>query len=94
MITLYAFGRVHPGMVGKARDLRAQWALEETGLPYRVHALDYLAGELDAPAYGQTCMAAHAGLLRRAAGRGGGGHWLRIRAATEQVEPEPPRGAA
>ena len=51
MITLYAFGRVHPGMVGEARDLRAQWALEETGLPYRVHALDFIAGELDGPAY-------------------------------------------
>lgn len=53
MITLYAFGRVHRGMVGEARDLRAQWALEETGLPYRVHALDYIAGELDGPAYGR-----------------------------------------
>jgi glutathione S-transferase len=51
MITLYGFGRVHPGMVGKGRDLRAQWALEETGLPYRVHALDYIAGELDGPAF-------------------------------------------
>lgn len=51
MITLYAFGRVHPGMIGEGRDLRAQWALEETGLPYRVHALDYIAGELDGPAY-------------------------------------------
>lgn len=51
MITLYGFGRVHPGMIGEARDLRAQWALEETGLPYRVHALDYIAGELDGPAY-------------------------------------------
>jgi glutathione S-transferase len=51
MITFYAFGRVHPGMIGEGRDLRAQWALEETGLPYRVHALDYIAGELDGPAY-------------------------------------------
>lgn len=51
MITLYAFGRVYPGMMGEGRDLRAQWALEETGLPYRVHALDYIAGELDGPAY-------------------------------------------
>ena len=51
MITLYGFGRVHPGMIGEGRDLRAQWALEETGLPYRVHALDYIAGELDGPAY-------------------------------------------
>ena len=33
------------------RDLRAQWALEETGLPYRVHALDFIAGELDGAAY-------------------------------------------
>lgn len=53
MITLYAFGRVYPGMAGEARDLRAQWALEETGLPYRVHALDYVAGELDGQAYGR-----------------------------------------
>jgi glutathione S-transferase len=51
MLTLYAFGRVHPGMAGEGRDLRAQWTLEETGLPYRVHALDYVAGELDGPAY-------------------------------------------
>ena len=51
MIILYGFGRVHPGMIGEGRDLRAQWALEETGLPYRVHALDYIAGELDGPAY-------------------------------------------
>jgi glutathione S-transferase len=40
-------------MVGEGRDLRAQWALEETGLRYRFHALDYIAGELDGPAYGR-----------------------------------------
>ena len=40
MITLYGFGRVHPAMICKVRDLRAQLALEETGLPYRVHALE------------------------------------------------------
>ena len=51
MITLYGFGRVHPEMLGQGRDLRAQWALEETGLPYRFHALDFIAGELDSPAY-------------------------------------------
>jgi glutathione S-transferase len=28
-----------------------QWALEETGLPYRVHALDHTAGELASPAF-------------------------------------------
>ncbi len=51
MITLYAFGpHVHPGMKGKGRDLRVQWALEETGLAYRVHPVDFLGGELDSPA--------------------------------------------
>ena len=51
MITLYAFGRVYPGMAGEGRDLRAQWALEESGLPYRVHALDYGAGEPGGPTF-------------------------------------------
>jgi glutathione S-transferase len=32
MITLYGFGRVHRPVIGGTRDLRAQWALEETGL--------------------------------------------------------------
>jgi hypothetical protein len=34
MITLYGFGRVHEKVICETRDLRAQWALEETGLPY------------------------------------------------------------
>ncbi|HEY0190436.1 MAG TPA: glutathione S-transferase family protein, partial [Kofleriaceae bacterium] len=29
------------------------WALEETGLPYRVHALDHTGGELDGEAFGK-----------------------------------------
>jgi glutathione S-transferase len=53
MITLYCFGRIFPEGVGETKDLRAQWALEETGLPYRVHALDQTAGELDSEAYGR-----------------------------------------
>jgi glutathione S-transferase len=53
MITLYGFGRIFPEGVGETKDLRAQWALEETGLPYRVHALDHTAGELDGEAYGR-----------------------------------------
>jgi glutathione S-transferase len=53
LITLYGFGRIFPGGVGETKDLRAQWALEETGLPYRVHALDQTAGELDSDAYGR-----------------------------------------
>ena len=51
MITLYGFGRIFPEGVGETKDLRAQWALEETGLPYRVHALDHTAGDLDSEAY-------------------------------------------
>jgi len=51
MITLYGFGRIFPEGRGETKDLRAQWALEELGLPYRVHALDQTAGELDSEAY-------------------------------------------
>jgi glutathione S-transferase len=51
MITLYGFKRIFPEGIGETKDLRAQWALEETGLPYRVHALDHTAGELDGDAY-------------------------------------------
>lgn len=51
MITLYGFGNIFAGGVGETKDLRAQWALEETGLPYRVHALDHAGGELDGEAY-------------------------------------------
>ncbi|MET0344112.1 MAG: glutathione S-transferase family protein [Polyangiales bacterium] len=53
MITLYGFGRIFADGIGETKDLRAQWALEETGLSYRVHALDHTAGELDGEAYGQ-----------------------------------------
>ena len=53
MITLYGFGRIFPEGHGETKDLRAQWALEETGLPYRVHALDHTGGELDSDAYGR-----------------------------------------
>ncbi len=51
MITLYGFGRIFPEGRGQTKDLRAQWALEEIGLPYRVHALDHTGGELDSEAY-------------------------------------------
>jgi glutathione S-transferase len=51
MITLYGFGNIFPAGRGETKDLRAQWALEETGLPYRVHALDHGAGDLDGEAY-------------------------------------------
>jgi glutathione S-transferase len=51
MITLYGFGRIFREGIGETKDLRIEWALQETGLPYRVHALDHTAGELDGPAY-------------------------------------------
>lgn len=51
VITLYAFRRIFPAGIGETKDLRAQWALEETALPYRVHALDHGAGDLDSEAY-------------------------------------------
>jgi len=51
MITLYGFGNIFPGGRGETKDLRAQWALEELGLAYRVHALDHAGGELDGDAY-------------------------------------------
>src|SRR3954452_5248945 len=51
MITLYGFGRIFPEGHGETKDLWAQWALEETRLPYRGHALDHTGGELDGDAY-------------------------------------------
>ncbi|HSS40063.1 MAG TPA: glutathione S-transferase family protein [Polyangia bacterium] len=51
MITLYAFRNIFPAGIGETKDLRAQWVLEETGLPYRVRGLDQTAGELDSDAY-------------------------------------------
>ena len=47
MITLYGIKRIFPGGVGETKDLRVQWALEEMGLPYRVHGLDQPAGDLE-----------------------------------------------
>jgi glutathione S-transferase len=51
MITLYGFGRVNEKVVGVTRDLRALWALEETGLLYRVAGLDHNAGETRTDSY-------------------------------------------
>lgn len=40
MITLTAYSWVPPIVQGLVRDLRVRWALEEAGLPYRVHLID------------------------------------------------------
>lgn len=53
MITLYGFGKVHDKVVGETRDLRVRWALEEVGLPYRVHGVDHTGGEHMGEAYGE-----------------------------------------
>jgi glutathione S-transferase len=51
MITFYGFGRIFPEGHGETKDMWVQWALEETGLAYRVHALDHTGGELDSDGY-------------------------------------------
>jgi|HubBroStandDraft_3_1064219.scaffolds.fasta_scaffold365511_1 glutathione S-transferase len=51
MITVYGFNRVRELVIGETRDLRALWALEETGLPYRLHGLDYIKGETQTEVY-------------------------------------------
>jgi glutathione S-transferase len=53
MITLYGFGRVHDKVIGETRDLRVRWALEEVGLPYRVHGVDHTGGEHLSDAHGE-----------------------------------------
>lgn len=49
MITIWAFKWVPEFAKGQVRDLRARWALEEAGLPYRSRLLEQ--GEQDSPAY-------------------------------------------
>jgi glutathione S-transferase len=49
MITISAFRWVPPFAQGQVRDLRARWALEEAGLPYRTRLLE--AGDQDKPEY-------------------------------------------
>jgi glutathione S-transferase len=49
MITISAFRWVPPFAQGQVRDLRARWALEEAGLPYRTRLLEQ--GEQDSPEY-------------------------------------------
>ncbi len=51
MITVYVFGNAPPPVHGVSRDLRILWALEECGLPYRLHPLDFARGELKSPDY-------------------------------------------
>ena len=43
MITISAFAWVPDFAQGLVRDLRARWALEEAGLPYRTRLLEQIA---------------------------------------------------
>jgi glutathione S-transferase len=49
MITISAFKWVPEFAQGQVRDLRARWALEEAGLPYRTRLLEQ--GDQDKPEY-------------------------------------------
>jgi glutathione S-transferase len=49
MITISAFRWVPPFAQGQVRDLRARWALEEAGLPYRTRLLEQ--GDQNKPEY-------------------------------------------
>ena len=49
MITIYAFRSVPDFAKGLVRDLRARWALEEAGVPYRTRLLGQ--GDQDKPEY-------------------------------------------
>ena len=49
MITISAFRCVPDFAQGQVRDLRARWALEEAGLPYKTHLLEQ--GDQDKPDY-------------------------------------------
>ena len=49
MITISAFRWVPDFAQGQVRDLRARWALEEAGLPYRTRLLG--PGDQDKPEY-------------------------------------------
>ena len=51
MIDVYVFGNAPAPVREVTRDLRVLWALEETGLPYRVERIDYARGELKRPPY-------------------------------------------
>lgn len=45
MITVYAFYNFPPFVKGLVRDMRVTWALEELGLPYKTHWLDFAKSE-------------------------------------------------
>jgi glutathione S-transferase len=67
MITISAFKWVPEFAQGQVRDLRARWALEEAGLPYKTRLLEQ--GDQDKPDYralqpfGQVPILEHDGLV-------------------------------
>jgi glutathione S-transferase len=51
MLSVYVFGNVPRPVWPVSRDTRVLWTLEELGLPYRLHPLDFSRGELKTPEY-------------------------------------------
>lgn len=51
MITVYVFGNAPAPVRNVTRDLRVLWALEESGVPYRLHPLDFARGDLKRAEY-------------------------------------------
>src|SRR5262245_55617675 len=54
MITVYVFGNAPAPVRNITRDLRALWALEESGLPYRLERLDFARGQLKGRDYARA----------------------------------------
>ena len=62
-------GRIFPEGRGETKDLRAQWALEEIGLPYRVtHSTTPAASSTATPTVGSALSARRRSSMRRATG--------------------------
>jgi glutathione S-transferase len=53
MINVYAFAAVPPFAQGVVRDLRARWALEEAGMPYRVTLVGEGEGQMPRAEYNE-----------------------------------------
>jgi glutathione S-transferase len=51
MLDVYVFENAPRPVWPVTRDLRVLWTLEELGIPYRLHPLDFSRGELKAPEY-------------------------------------------
>jgi glutathione S-transferase len=94
MITISAFKWVPEFAQGQVRDLRARWALEEAGLPYKTRLLEL--GDQDKPDYralqpfGQVPILEEDGLVLFESGA----IVLHVGERGEMLLPKDPRGRA